>query len=70
MTSTHTACLSIYQVVGPCEVNGTGDNPRSSLEFKPYVSFAGEHERWEAVPQNHSIGYEKSWDRRAELLDR
>jgi hypothetical protein len=61
----------IYRFVGagPCEVNGTGDNPSGSLEFKPYVSFAGEHERWEAVPQNHGIAYEESWDRRRELLE-
>lgn len=54
---------------GPCEINGSGQNPRGRLEFKPYANYQGGHERWENVPANHSVGYQQSWDRRGDLLD-
>jgi hypothetical protein len=34
---------------GPCEVNGSGDNPSSAIDVKPYVAFDGDGERWEAA---------------------
>lgn len=54
---------------GPCETNGSGDNPRTSIVFKPYVTFDGDNERWEAVPGNHGLRYEQAWERRGDLLD-
>ncbi len=62
------AYLYKFSGAGPCEANGTGDNPGGSVDFKPYGSFAGGHERWEAVPGNHRIAYRQAWDRRSELL--
>jgi hypothetical protein len=54
---------------GPCEANGTGDNPGGAIELKPFVTFAPDHERWESVQANHRVGYHQSWDRRGDLLD-
>lgn len=54
---------------GPCEPNGSGDNPGGSVEFKPYVTFDGDHERWEAVQPNHKVSYRQTWERRGDLLD-
>lgn len=54
---------------GPCEVNGSGDNPSHSFELKPMVRYKGGIERWEAVSNNHGVAYQQSWDRRADLLD-
>ena len=53
---------------GPCETNGTGDNPRHALEFKPYVLYEGGYERWEAVDANHGLYFQQSWDRSHDLF--
>lgn len=53
---------------GPCEVNGSGDNPSHSFEFKPMVRYHGNLERWEAVSNNHGVAYDQSWDRSGDLL--
>jgi hypothetical protein len=63
------AYLYKFSGAGPCEPNGTGDNPSGEVSFKPYVLFTPEQERWENVPKDHAIRYRQSWDRRAELLD-
>jgi hypothetical protein len=62
------AYLYSFIGAGPCEVNGTGNNPSRELVFKPFVTYAGGHERWEAISGNHGIGYRKSWDRSGDLL--
>ncbi len=58
-----------FSGAGPCEVNGTGDNPGGNIEFKPYARFAGDQYRWESIPGNHTVAYRQDWNRRAELLD-
>lgn len=63
------AYLYKFAGAGPCEPNGSGDNPSGAIEFKPYVTFDGDYERWEAVQANHRVGYQQQWDRRGDLLD-
>lgn len=57
-----------FFAAGPCEISGTGRNPTTVMEFKPYVSYDGFIERWENVPNNHGIRYAQDWDRSSELL--
>lgn len=61
--------LYAFGGAGPCEVSGSGEEPHHALAFKAYVRFAGEHERWEAVAQNHELRSQKAWDRRGDILD-
>jgi len=63
------AYLYKFSGAGPCEPNGSGDNPGGAIEFKPFVTFRGGHDRWEAVTANHSVSYGKAWDRKGDLLD-
>jgi hypothetical protein len=63
------AYLYKFAGAGPCEVNGTGSAPRGEIEFKPYVSYDGDHERWEAVAANHTLRHRQGWDRRDALLE-
>jgi len=62
----------LYEFVGagPCAVNGTGDNPTHELLFKPFVTYEGGHQRWEALPdnRNHGIRHGQTWDRSSDLL--
>lgn len=63
------AYLYEFSGAGPCEINGTGDNPRTKIEFKPFVRYAGDVVRWENVHENHSLAYGDSWSRKADILE-
>ncbi len=58
-----------FSGAGPCETNGSGDDPSGKIEFKPFVRYAGGHERWEAVNGNHSLAFRQSFDRTSDLLN-
>jgi hypothetical protein len=62
------AYLYRFGGAGPCETNGSGDNPTHSIHFKPYMKYRGGIERWEAVSENHGLAYRQEWDRRGDLL--
>ena len=53
---------------GPCETNGDGDNPSGRVEFKAFVRYDGDQDRWENVSENHTVSYEQTWDRSGDLL--
>jgi hypothetical protein len=54
---------------GPCGINGDDENPTSVVSFKPYVTYDGGIERWEAVTDNHTLSYGQTWSRQGDLLD-
>jgi hypothetical protein len=62
------AYLYRFGGAGPCEVNGSGDNPTHAFEFKPFVRYRGDIERWEAIESNHALRYDERWDRSGDLL--
>lgn len=57
-----------FSGAGPCEVNGSGDQPGGSVAFRPYVKYSGGEMRWEAVSANHTVGYGAQWSRQSDLL--